>query len=1013
MQISAANYSINISRVIYTGTIGSGVAMWIGVGYATGVGSTPGAIAMKSTDGFSWSDYSIAGSTGGYTDVYWDGMNAVAVGTNIIASTFSLQLPSSWNPSPWSVSNIQNVVGSTNLTYNFLGVVSNGSTWVAVGSKTTAGTSMIAIFTIQMARNSQVTQWGWTEIIYSGLPTGAGAMGTGNTIALLPNGLFIMGASNATTGALYTSPDGNNWTLIYTSSSPMIPQRILMNNYANNTIIMATYQTELLYSTNNGSTWTPLSLVGVSTYFGNAPNPVLQSYLTDIRMINATTAIVVGYTSNTGASPTALTPIINTINVSATIPTANPIVLPTLLNTLAIQSVASTYVPIFPAVPLMFGSINGGNAKSLYSYNVNNNNYNAITSWTNYSSTTSLNVNKIIYTGNLWLVAGTTIQNGVGAGGVGFVNIFSSTDGITIIAPLPLNYSSNGDISGAVLTSLYDICWNGSMAVAVGTLGVAGSNRPLIYSSSDVTNWIMSSPGGSTINITMNSVVYNGTMWCAVGSGLLQSTSTIMCVTITSPDGITWPSSTVVAKTAGNIPIATSNGAIVTIGVYRGNFFMSNGNILYSSPDAGIWTAIASNPFANGFWITKIITINGLLVVAGYNYTLGFGAMAYAYYSSNSGSAWTGIMGPSIQSGQINAYTITDIKLISPTMAMMVGYVTVNTYPTNTIPLTLVSSDGMSWTRINSGYGATTGQSLIQTFSGTYSEIVLDNDPDIGTTTTLTNTASFAFNNYTSKINAIPTYIYIPSISLSGPSVVLTLNITQTLSSSLIQVASGTFTLNQNYPNGISIPLTTATGVFIQNTAIVTYTLSIPTTSGTTSITVPVNFGSLVATLYGYTYFLPIALTLPSGTQWYIPSPITYLAGKQSYGNLISTSVPSAATVSGQITYTSTTTGTDSVALATNPTTNSQMLQLTLGSSLATINVIASYPGNNVYAATSVTQIVYTKNYIPVSPQAAMFFNKSGISQSGTVPAEMSQGSFSVYATASVTINITNSVTLS
>ena len=1037
MSSFSTGYTSNIVRVIYTGTL------WIGVGYATGIqGYTSGAVALKSTDGSTWSDWIINNTSGGYTDVYWDGIYAVAVGPNILASAFGGSvLNGTWqNQNPWST--VTTFLPS-NFNYNFVGVVSNGTTWVAVGSQSVTGSAApptVAIFVNIPYTNTASTQWGWTQSSCTTVGVGTGTPSIApmnpqgvvcNTIALLPNGLFIIGTS---IGSLYTSPDGNNWTQIYTSTAPMIPQRILMNNYANNTIFMATYQQGVWYSTNNGVTWNTIVYPGLSA----------TTYVTDIRMINATTAIAVGNVNITERSITQVFPLVATINVTVPPTSLTALSLPTTFVSNGIQTIASTYTPIFPVVPLVFGSSLIGTAPyqpSFYQYNgimtTSYTYYNVITP----PSTTGTNqFYKIIYTGNLWL-ATATIQNPGN-----YVYIYSSNDSINWTAnKLPYG-SSNNPIQGI----LYDICWNGSMAIAVG----ANGNFPLMYYSIDMINWLLWTPpsyysvnlgGGQATttfgSIMLHSVIYTGGtggFWIAAGVfGYTPPGSAAVnyLYCIISSDGINWTQSSSL-QNANIQTLGPTVNFLVTLGTYRGMFYLSTGNAVYNSATGNTWNLSVTNAtggtLSSTFTITKIMKINSVLVVAGFDTSTN----VFAYYFN--GLQWNSSSTPITTSGGANMYTINDIKMISPTMGMMVG--SISTSSSSSVPLVLVSSDGMTWTRINSGYGAATGQSQIQTFSGTYSEFVLCNNlgtvnnGGAGTLILSSSISAFtSYNTYVSIINAIPTYIYFPYLGLTYTGtfngVQLTMTVAQSQTGGLTTIATGTFMLNQAYPNGISIPLTTVPGVFIQPSATnaVSYTLSVtPTGIGSAQITAQTVNGNLSAILYGRTYFLTSSLTLPTatsgGTQFYIPSPITYLAGKKSYGNLISTAVIGTSSLS-TITYTSTTTTTngtaDSVALATNPVTNTQGLQLTLGSSQATINVIASFPGNNKYAATSVTKTVYTKNYNPViipGANTAMFFNYSGLSTPGaSVPQLVGYGAWRSFnnSAVTVTINITNSVTLS
>lgn len=749
----------------------------------------------------------------------------------------------------------------------------------------------------------------------------------------------------------------------------------MMNNYANDTIFMVG-STSVMYSTNGGVGWTTL-------VDGNAAGGTMS----DIRMINSTTAIAVGNVNESGGS---FAPLIYTIDITATPPTATRMTLPSSFPaSYGIKSLCSTYAPIFPVDKLVFGSNTSNGTLMLY----DNSYYKAATNYPNFYGNNFINVRKTIYNGNTWLAVGNFTFGGYA---------FSSTDG--------MNWSGPNQLASNV--TVCNIYWNGSMAVAVG--GGTGAFTPFINYSYDMLTWTYPDTFSVIPSCAFSSVIHNGSTWVAAG----YNAQNVLFI-YTSLDGKNWTQSTD-ASILNTLQI--SGGVVPTLGLFEGTFILGTTQIISSSPDGIIWTKLTNtgptSPFSPNFYIYQIMQMNNLLIVAGFDTTTNI----YAYYSSDIGKTWTGVSGQPVGTNA-DIYLIFDMKMISPTTAMMAGV------KGGTTALTLISTNGITWTRINNG----SGLNQIYSFSGTYSEIVLNCDPPTTNTQIMgqanPNQRLTLSNKYTSNINAVPTYINIPYVNVTFPSGVTQIPITITLtqksstSTSSTPVATGTFTLlpanaTTYTTTGISIPLKLeSSSSYIVSGYTVTYTLSVTSDAiGTGSMQVQYNFG-LTATLHGRTYFLPSTLTLPTatsgGTQWYIPSPIVYYPSKTIYGNKIKTSVPSIAANNGLITYTTTSTGTGSLGFGTYGTSSVEMLKLTLGSVPATINVIASYPGNNAYAATSVTTTVYSKDYIPVSPQTAMFLNKSGLTGSSANPTSIGNGgATSTAASIVVTINVTDNVTL-
>ena len=986
------------NRVIYTGTA------WVAVGYyKTSANTIP--CVMVSSDGTTWTmswsgAYPLPGNYLFY-DAYWDGSILVLVGIAGAGIIFMFNTSSNVSSTTWGGSSI---AADAYQSRSLVAVVGNGDRWVAVGSATTSVGMRAYIIT-----STNIGIATWTESTYT-MTNNMGTPISSNTdvmsIALLTNGLFMAATFNQVGTrfwAIYTSPDGNNWTWISTTNNSNVPKRIMMNNYANNTIFMATAQ-GVLYSTDNGLTWT--------TLISNSIGEIL-----DIKMINSTTAIAVGYGSGNASLTYSIN--VNTLAYSTVTLASYP-------TNLGIRSVCSTYAPIYPVSPLVFGSTQVlTNKNTLVQYN-GGSSYNII-NYANYASQTSMNFYKITYTGNLWLAVGGGMSGGTSYN----MYLASSSDGINWTQRVNGATSSNSPYEPA----FKDVYWNGSIGVAVGS---QGEMSPRIYYSTDMTQWnastlpsLASPTDGRTIaGGEFNSVIYNGDIWVAAGTVIMANSSGSSVIFMTSSDGINWTQSTTQLYT-----IAISGGISPRLALFEGTFILGATQTILTSPNGTDWTLIAQSgagsgfAFLQNFYILSIMQMNNLIIVAGYDSV----TTTYAYYSSNKGATWTGI---AYNNAGYNIYNIYDMKMISPTIAMMVGNA-------GYIPITLISTNGTTWTRINNGYTAATNQKNIRTFSGTYSEFVLDNViVNINNKSTISSSNLSIGNAYTSTINAIPTYLYIPYANVTFPtgttSIQISITLTQQSSpgATVTPVATGTFTmLSANkatyMTTGISVPLTLAqSNTYIISGYNVNYTLSATSAAiGTGTIEVYYRIG-LVATLHGRTYFLPSTLTLPTatsaGTQWYIPNPVTYIASKTVFGNFITTSVPTTA-ANGLITYTTTTTPTGtgtgySVTLAQNNSVNpsAQMLQLTLGSvANATYNVIASYAGNYAYAATTATQTVYTKNYIPASPATAVFFNKSGyyVNSSNeivTIESGIFGQRFGTVTNSglSVTINITDNVTI-
>ena len=168
------------------------------------------------------------------------------------------------------------------------------------------------------------------------------------------------------------------------------------------------------------------------------------------------------------------------------------------------------------------------------------------------------------------------------AGGLGTNTLGYSTDGITWSA------STNGN--SIITNRCLSLAWNGTIFVA----GGLGTNR-LGYSTDGLT-WSASTNGNSIFGTLVNAFAWNGTIFVGGGSGTN--------VLGYSTDGITWSASTngnTIFPSGGlNPPVVNSviwNGnKFVAVGSYEPTFFNQDPIIAYSN-DGITWSA-ATNTIA-------------------------------------------------------------------------------------------------------------------------------------------------------------------------------------------------------------------------------------------------------------------------------------------------------------------------------------------------------------------------------------------------------------------------------
>lgn len=173
------------------------------------------------------------------------------------------------------------------------------------------------------------------------------------------------------------------------------------------------------------------------------------------------------------------------------------------------------------------------------------------------------------------------------------------------------NFTTQNNISGIFSNACRQIVFNGSMWVAVGS----GTNT--IAYSTDGENW---TGKGSVFSSSSNDVVWTGTRFVAVGYTANEFAY--------SPDGITW---TTVFNSIFNygfsLAVGGSTGDTIIAGG-RGTYTMA-----YSVDDGSSWTGISTSPFDYACY--GLAYYDGMWISGGQNNN----TMAYSYDGLN----WTAL----------------------------------------------------------------------------------------------------------------------------------------------------------------------------------------------------------------------------------------------------------------------------------------------------------------------------------------------------------------------------------
>ena len=631
--------------------------------------------------------------------------------------------------------------------------------------------------------------------------------------------------------------------------------------------------------------------------------------------------------------------------------------------------------PFLPVAPLIFGGYQtAGNTAALARYDGTFSNlydwfFYKITAYTGYSNTTSLGINNIIWNGNIWFAIGSEVVGGTTTWNV----IFTSNDGVNWNR-LGWSYATGGTVN------FYDIHWNGSHVVAVGSTGDAVT---ILYSNVGGGNVNGGNPWGTptyptnvtTTNLILTGVTYNGTNWFAIGYRPTGNFLVLFRSTTKSPAEWTdiTPSfmNTAFANVSTFYPRITYSGDKLIICAPKQLYVSSNGST---------WTTLPTALGGSGVLIRKCMRMYDKLILICSDGT----SSRHVNYSTDNGTTWTG-MGPYLSTGA----AIYDIKMINSSTAMMVG-----TDGASSIYMT--STDGINWiptgTPGSAGIASLSQSINVFAVSGQFSEFILNSLAGGSPYDIPLNglSDSILSNSYISSINVVPTWFYAPSLTMTGialnTNVNLTLTVTQQIGGTTTTVAVGSITLSSNnsYTNGIIIKLTPHTqSTYIAATATVTYTMSSTTSISGGILKLNDNFG-LVGTLHGRSYFLPSTFTIPNtASTRYIPTPITYYPNKGLYYNKITTSTPSTAANNIQYSITPSTVGVTTAGFTS--AMNLLILDSTSSNNPATTNtntlkfqLVTSYMGNEAYLGTSLITTSYIKNYIPISPQTEVYCSKSG-----------------------------------
>ena len=352
-------------------------------------------------------------------------------------------------------------------------------------------------------------------------------------------------------------------------------------------------------------------------------------------------------------------------------------------------------------------------------------------------------------------------------------NMLISENGINWVN----NYASN--ISGNILLSIYTNPINNSTIIntftyrdassSTVTLALGSGISPISYSIDGGNSWVNSYNTGSLFTTATNAT-WNGTQWVATGNG---NGNTIA----SSLDGNIWVAST-------NKPFSNSAQAIVwskSLGYWVATGTDMNGsgigNVFAYSSNGNTWTGIKSTIFSYG---TDVKWNGNIFVATGVPYSFGGNTMAYSTNAIN----WYPATGNVFSNSGIEVAWSNYLK-----KWIAIG----NDGSNNNMNNTLISTDGISWTR-NVG-SKIEGNTLINIY----------NDPS--------NNAIFI--NYTNYYDISSTVITKTSLILGSGSIPIYYSTTGNAISQSYNAGSVFTTVNNAVWNG---QLWVATGSGIGNT---------------------------------------------------------------------------------------------------------------------------------------------------------------------------------------------------
>ena len=662
IKLGMNGYCLNGQQQYTFGPVQQG--LWIGGGNGTNT-------VAYSNDGINWYGLGISSSTvfGASGTIYGFAYNgkiwvAVGSGTGTIAYSFDGKI--------WFQSNVFSTAGYV--------VVWNGTMFVAGGVGTTA------------------FAYSYDGINWSASPS----YGSITVSSLAWNGSFWLAGENATTAYIYSSIDGITWSITAKSFSTNI-SCIAWNGY----FWLASGNGATAYSS-DGITWNSSGVNsvissnlnfacwdGTKWVVGGNGTGYSIAYTYDAKGNSGWTGTSTGGTSNIkndiywngklfvgGGLSTNNTAIYSLNGFSW--PSSITTNLITTANAFAYNN-TSQHSVTFPRYTIVAGS-NGTTDLIQYSYD-------GIT-WSsalNVATGMFASVSKIAYNGTIWLAAGTpgnttiaysyngfkwnTLRTSIfQTAGVSFVwngtlwvatgvssttgwNIAYSYDGLTWVGVVNRNvFFSNGSSSAGAR----GVAWNGRMFICVGT-GTSASNC-IIYSYNGI-NWF--STGQSIFTTTGNDVVWNGSLWIAVGQG----TNSIAY----SYNGLNWTGlGTSITSQANSI---AWNGKLA---------ILTHANGVAYSADGISWTSITS-VFSNG-------TAYGI-AWDGSRWQLGSSTSTSAYsYTGLNWTTYTASSGRTQTNSFASTYKIIPRAYIQhPSVATGAGQ--------NTIAY---SDDGITWTGLGS-----------------------------------------------------------------------------------------------------------------------------------------------------------------------------------------------------------------------------------------------------------------------------------------------------------------------